>query len=320
MHIYDWLVSQLSAQGITLSDKTGEVIVSAPWSEVSRFDSSVGFVYLKTTPKLLALESQIIQVLRNCYQASVPELLAVNSDLHCFVMKDAGMSLRSVFKKAFDPVLACQAAGMFASLQVKVAEDVEPLLSLGVPDWRPGRLSSVFQYVLSDDEFWSSVGVDGSMIKKLEAGCSYIELLCEQLSLYAIKPSLVQPDCNDNNMLINTKTGQITLIDVGEIVISHPFFSLFNYFFQFKKHHGISITSPYYQPIKTAAFQPFLQDETQEHVELAFDIIMKLWPVYDLLSQHRLIKACQDNENIESQGDKLIGTINQLLSLLEDYQ
>lgn len=39
-----------------------------------------------------------------------------------------------------------------------------------------------------------------------------------------------------DNILINDKTQNITFIDLGEIVISHPFFSLIGCLRQTKKH------------------------------------------------------------------------------------
>ncbi len=50
-------------------------------------------------------------------------------------------------------------------------------------------------------------------------------ILCKKLSDYSIKQTIVQPDFNDNNTLIDN-VSNITTIDLGEIVISHPFFSL----------------------------------------------------------------------------------------------
>ena len=50
-------------------------------------------------PELIALEPNVIQILHNKFQASVPTIIAQNSELNCFLMKDAGESLRSILKK-----------------------------------------------------------------------------------------------------------------------------------------------------------------------------------------------------------------------------
>jgi aminoglycoside phosphotransferase (APT) family kinase protein len=59
------------------------------------------------------------------------------------------------------------------------------------------------------------------------------------LSQYAIKDTIVQPDFNTNNILINPDPKKLTFIDLGEIAITHPFFSLLNFLYQAIIHHGV---------------------------------------------------------------------------------
>jgi len=79
--------------------------------------------------------------------------------------------------------------------------------------------------LLSQKDVLMADGLTAAEINELEALLPMISSLCEKLSDYAIKQTIVQCDFHDNNILIGEKTKNITLIDLGEIVISHPFFS-----------------------------------------------------------------------------------------------
>jgi hypothetical protein len=76
-----------------------EIVVQTPWSRLIRINTGDELFYLKTTPELIALESKIIQLLHDQFRAPVPTVIAHNAELHCFLMKDAGTSLRSILKK-----------------------------------------------------------------------------------------------------------------------------------------------------------------------------------------------------------------------------
>jgi hypothetical protein len=88
-----------------------EIVQDTPWSYVIRFATSDGFIYLKQTPQQLALEANIIQALSDQFRAPVPTVIAHNTELNCFLMKDLGKSLRSILKQNFDEALLCKAIG-----------------------------------------------------------------------------------------------------------------------------------------------------------------------------------------------------------------
>lgn len=51
---------------------------------------------------------------------------------------------------------------------------------------------------------------------------------------------------------------RITLIDLGEIVISHPFFSLLNCLQQLEKRHGLTVVDEPYVQIKGACLKNYI--------------------------------------------------------------
>lgn len=113
-------LKQLRASGYFLKNEHPEVVQDTPWSYVIRFNTSCGYVYLKQTPQKLGLEPNIIKTLFDRFDFSVPEVIEVNEDLSCFLMKDAGESLRSILKVKFNEYLLVKAIDKFCALQRSV--------------------------------------------------------------------------------------------------------------------------------------------------------------------------------------------------------
>ncbi len=97
MNIIQWAEEYLLSNGFTLTGQP-EHVRTMPWSSVTRFITSTGYIYLKQTPPDLSLEPVITQILYDQFHASVPVVIATNKELHCFLMKDAGNPLRDLFK------------------------------------------------------------------------------------------------------------------------------------------------------------------------------------------------------------------------------
>jgi hypothetical protein len=120
------------------------VVLKTPWSSVIAIRTGSETVYLKHTPERIALEATIIQLLRDQFHAAVPSVIAHNTELHCFLMKDAGRPLREILKENFDVALFCKAIDQFTALQLAIADRIDVLLDIGVPDWRLNKLSDLF--------------------------------------------------------------------------------------------------------------------------------------------------------------------------------
>lgn len=120
-----------------------------PWSYVVRYDTSVGWIYLKQTPKLIALEAIITKILREQFHAPVTAVIASNSELDCFLMKNAGDPLRAILKKQFDTELLCKAVDAFTAMQISISKDVNVFINIGVPDYRLNKLPGLYNALIS---------------------------------------------------------------------------------------------------------------------------------------------------------------------------
>ncbi|KTC83780.1 phosphotransferase [Legionella brunensis] len=290
--IIQWGCKYLLSQGYTLKSNSPENVQDTPWSYVVRFETSDGYIYLKYTPEKLALEPIITQILHDQFHASVPKVIAHNIELHCFLMKDAGRPLRGLLKKQFQAALFCKAIYQFTSMQVAVADHVNIFLDIGVPDWRLDKLPNLYKQLLLQKDILIADGLLEIEVSELEALLPKVSYLCKKLSNYAIKETLVQCDFHDNNLLINNMTQEIRNIDLGEIVIAHPFFSLVGCLRQAKFHHALTDEDGSYLQLKHTCFKNYLTFESESHLLDAFAMAELLWFIYESLAQHRLMLAC----------------------------
>jgi len=306
----DWAMATL--QQTTMNT---EIVVQTPWSTVVRINTVSDLFYLKITPKLISLEAEIIKLLQEKCHAPLPTVIAHNAELHCFLMKDAGVALRSILKKKFDTVLLCKAIDQFTSLQIQTVGHVDSFINIGVPDWRLNKLPILYCQAISQKDLLVAEGLSALELTQLEKLTSTINDLCQTLSGYAIQETIVQPDFNDNNTLIADKSQAITIIDLGEISISHPFFSLLNCLYQVRKHYGLTESDRDYVKIKHACLKNYMQQESEKNLLDALDIAHVLWLVYWLLAYNRLMQACGREQLIAFQHGKLSEILKELITV-----
>lgn len=311
--IIQWACKILTSNGYRLKSKVPENVLKTPWSYIARFETSEAYIYLKHMPAKLALEASIIGILHDQFQASVPTIIAENSELNCFLMKDAGRPLREILKQQFDTELLCKAIDQFTALQLATAENLAFFIDIGVPDWRLDKLPDLYMELLSQKDILIDDGLSEKEIIELETLFPMVFNLCKKLSENSIKQTIVQPDFNDNNTLIDELSQEITIIDLGEIVISHPFFSLINCLQQIKKHHGITDEDARYNQITNACFKNYLDLYSEKQVMDAFATANIIWPVYWTLSNYRLMLACGKDKIMAFQHGRLSNTLREFM-------
>lgn len=255
--INQWALDHLASLGFSVTDNDVENILDTPWSYLARYKTSNGFIYLKATSKLFFLEPAIIQLLSNKFNASVPVVLSVSPELNCFLMQDAGYNLRELLKDNFDESLVLKTIQQFTDLQIAAQDNIDDFFNIRVPDYRLEQLPALYTSFVKQRDLLASEGLSKSEIDKLEKLSDTVVEICRKLSNYNIKQTIVQPDFNDNNTLVDDGRKKITIIDLGEIIISHPFFSLLNFLQQMKKHHGLTESDELYQRLHDACFDKY---------------------------------------------------------------
>lgn len=285
-----WAINFLNEHGYLLHASTPVTVQSNPWSEVYRFATNKGFVFLKITPPALALEPTIINILCKEFNASVPCIIAENKELHCFLMQDAGIRLHDYFKEKFHGDVFIQAMQDYAALQIRASDRIELFLEMGVPDWRLEKLPKLYQDLYVENE-WLLIddGLNSDELLKLKELESRFIVICEKLSRYQIKETFGHADFHDKNILVNPHTNQTTLIDLGEVVITHPFFSIHNCLHMANENFSLSVSQ--YKQIQLACLKPWLELEKEENLFEIMDIIQQCWSIHAVLGELRLMHS-----------------------------
>lgn len=284
-----WAINILNDNGYHIHSDIPDIVQDNPWSVVYRFKTDQGFTFLKKMPPLLSLEPEVINVLHKAFDANVPVIIAVNNEQHCFLMKDAGIRLHDYFKQNFKSDILIQAINEYTVIQKAVSNKVEQFINLGVPDWRLDKLPKLYHDLITQEILLIEDGLSRNELTELKRLEPKFHSICEKLSHYKIKETFGHGDFHDKNILINTDTNQITLIDLGEVVITHPFFSLHNCLHRAKENFLLSVEE--YHQLQLVCFEPWLALETQENLFKILAIIQQCWSIHSVLAEFRLIHS-----------------------------
>ena len=223
--------------------------------------------------------------------------------------------MQAILKKQFDAALLYKAIDQFTSLQLAVTDHTNIFLDIGVPDWRLDKLPDLYKQLLSQKDILTADGLSEIEINELEKLSPKVFNLCKKIAGYSIKQTIVQPDFNDNNTLIDDISQNITIIDLGEIVISHPFFSLLNGLHQIIKHHAFVKEDSTYLSIQDACVNNFIGFKSRENLLDLLELIRPLWFVYGALAGYRLMAACGVEKLCHFQHGKLVHSLKEFIAI-----
>lgn len=298
----NWAIHTLNIKGYKIQNTIPEIVQDTAWSKVFRFTTASGFIFLKKVPVALSIEAKVINILSEKFKAPVPLVISDNQDVCCFLMKDAGVRLYDYFNKQFELDILINAMHDYTQIQMKACDRVNLFLDIGVPDWRLEKLPYLYQELISHEELLIEDGVKSDELIKLKKLAPKLFSICEDLSSYKIRDTFGHADFHDKNILIDENTKQTTLIDLGEVVITHPFFSFLNCLHRAKENFSLSDTQ--YQKLQIECFKPWLQLETQTHLFEILSLIQQCWSIHSVLGEFRLINSVDylDSEKLKKEG------------------
>ncbi|KTD53548.1 Phosphotransferase enzyme family protein [Legionella santicrucis] len=285
-----WGINCLISNGYVI-ERTPEIVLSTPWSKVMRFSTSMGDFYLKQTPSsaFLSNEPKIIRWLSEQLHAHVPRVIAINDDLHCFLMKDAGKPLRETLKAGFKPELLCQAVQQYAAIQRATEAYITTLLQLGIPDWRLDKLPFLYDQMVSQTTFLKTEGLTNEELQRLQALSPPFLAQCNLLSSYGIPETIGYHDFHDKNVLIDQETKKMTFVDWGETALIHPFFSLHTCLEQSMIHHGIKEGDAIYQKLQEACLENWLKLAPKKRLLEAFLLAKQIRLIWSTLACYQFM-------------------------------
>ncbi len=288
-HYLQWASKLLNENGYHTEKTIPDIVQDTPWSKVYRYKTNQGFIFLKHVPPALSIEPTIIDVLHKEFHAPVPHIIALNNELNCFLMADAGIQLHHFFKEGFKAEILIRSIHDYIKLQMYSIEKINLFIRIDVPDWRLEKLPKLYRELIDQEILLIDDGLNQDELLKLRKLESKLVLICEQLMQYKIKETFGHADYHDKNILINIKSLQTTLIDLGEVVITHPFFSLLNCIH--RAQQNFSISDSQYKGLQIESFKPWLTIETQDHIFEILALIQQCWSIHSVLGEVRLLNS-----------------------------
>ena len=185
-----------------------------PWSTVLRLPTADGPVWFKANTPALRHEVAVVERAAARVPERVPSLLASDAERGWMLMADAGERLREVVVAEQSLERWHDVLSGVADLHHGLEPDVDDLLAAGVPDLRLAGLAE--QYAALVDR----IDVDPRFV----AATSRVRDLVDELASYDVTETVQHDDLHDGQVFV--KDGRNLVLDWGDAVVSHPFFTL----------------------------------------------------------------------------------------------
>ena len=294
---HDWIRSETGRNFIQL---TGEI--EQPhilhWSTVLRVPSNDGMIFFKATAGETIYEIALTQKLAEWYPDDMPALLSVDTARGWMLMRDGGEQLRASIRptkniKPWEPVIK-----RYAELQIGLAEHIDEILALGIPDHRPSALPALYKQLLTDEASLmidQEKGLTSTEFQQLQKLTPRFEQICADLSAYGIPDSLNHGDFHDGNILI--KDGRITFFDWGDASVTHPFVSLRTFFVSIEIALELDdyVFTPEMDLLLDCYLEPFEKIVSKDMLRKAYALSKPVASIAKTLAWHQSISRMDDS-------------------------
>ncbi len=289
-HIHEHLINW-SAEYFKEDIQTVSQINATRYSYVLKINVQGNDYYLKHIPKKLFIESLISNHLRNnCGFKSVPEILASSEKLSCFITKSCGdKTLRQYFDGQLNTTLMLEGVALYKSIQRASVHHIEAYLIQGVADWRFSQFPALYEALLDDKACIDAWEIKSAQQAYLKQKKPIFEKLCSKIEALNIPDVLNHTDFQDNNIVIDTMSGNLSIIDWGEVSIGHPLLSLSSCLYGLSDRY--KFTPQEYKELETMLFDGW-DIPTQDFEDIRV-IINILGQIYYVLAFQDLIKRIE---------------------------
>ena len=197
-------------------DRTGAVEQPhvRAWATVLRVPTAAGPVWFKANDESLRHEVVAVERLSARLPSRVPPLLASDLDRGWLLMGDAGERLREVVERERSLARWHDVLEGVADLQHALEPDVDDLVAAGVPDLRLVTLADRYADLVASD----------SVEQRFRDAVPRVRDLVAELASYALPETLQHDDLHDGEVFV--LDGRNLVLDWGDAVVSHPFFTL----------------------------------------------------------------------------------------------
>jgi hypothetical protein len=270
-----------------------QTIVEPAHSIVKKINTSQGVFYLKQTPPALFLEPDTLALLHAQGCQHIPTVIAKNDEYHCFLTTACGdVTLRALFSKDnIDIDLLGRGINNYVSIQRKLEHETSKLIAFGLTDWRLDKFPLLYQELIQETDLLIADGLTPIEISALNQAYNFCQEQCERLSRYEILETINHCDFHENNIILSQKTGELSIIDWGEAVIGHPFFSLNTCLWNLTYFHNMNPHDSQYQALQRICVSSWLDNHNESDLLTAFNIANDLLGIFAALGYKLMYEA-----------------------------
>lgn len=211
--VYDWIDRRLDELGLARSGEPEQPHVY-PWSTVLRVPTEQGNVWFKANAEPLRHEATLVERIAARRPDVVPPLLAADTAAGWMLMADAGETLRTVTQRERSLDRWYDVLPRYAGVQLDLADDVDAMLALGVPDMRLATLPKAYERLVDE------IGAE----RRFRDALPMVAELCDELAAYGLPELIQHDDLHDAQVFV--RDGRHLVLDWGDACVSHPFFTL----------------------------------------------------------------------------------------------
>jgi len=299
--VKDWLDRQLEELGLQSAGPVEQPHVR-PWSTVLRLPTTGGDVWFKANIPLLAYEAAVVDLLAARRPDFVPGLLATDLERGWMLMADGGERLREIVERERDLGRWLDVLPRYGRLQIDMAQDLDRLLGLGLPDRRLETLASRYEELIGRVDT-----VTKDERRRLRALVPTIAELWDRLAGAGVPETIQHDDFHDGQVFV--RDGRYLFFDWGDACVSHPFFSMSvtlegGLAWGLDDVEGSEDIAPY----RDAYLEPFRDFAAWEELQAAHEIALRLGWICRALNVQRFasgLPARYREEHLQGVGVRL---------------
>jgi hypothetical protein len=144
-NILQWATKIITDKGYHVQSNPYHIVQNNPWALVYAIKTNQGLFFLKQVPEKLFFEPKVINLLRNKFKINGPDIIAVNEEAYCFLMRDSGIQLHHYFKQNFNSSILINVMHCYTKLQIATMHEHKSFLELGVPKWTLDKLPFLYE-------------------------------------------------------------------------------------------------------------------------------------------------------------------------------
>jgi hypothetical protein len=279
-----WLDRQLEELGLQRTGAVEQPHVR-PWATVLQVPTTGGDLWFKANIPVLAYEAAVVGLLAVRRPDVVPGLLATDVDRGWLLMADGGERLREIVERERDLGRWLDVLPRYGRLQIDMAESLDRLLGLGLPDRRLETLASQYEDLIGRVD---TVTDDES--RRLRTLVPTIAELCERVASPGVPETIQHDDLHDGQIFV--RDGRYLFFDWGDACVSHPFFSM-SVTLEGQLAWGLDDIegSEEIAPYRDAYLEPFRGFAAWSELQAAHAIALRLGWICRALNVYRLASA-----------------------------